>query len=299
MGEGNCCLCGHKSKLKLSHILPAFIFRWMKETSATGFLRSGRNPNRRDQDGEKRYWLCGDCESLFNQWETVFADQIFHPLVAKGPQRFQYEDWMLKFCVSVSWRVLSMFVEDSLLSRLGERQQAVVPLALQKWSEFLLGKTPHPEVFEQHFFLCLPVSSHAISDMPSNINRYLFRVSDINVAASKNSLIVYSKFAQMILIGFIDVEIPKNWIGTKVHVQSGCISNDITVPREVLDFIISQCNQLADQKRKISEIQQVMIEESFRKNSDRVIKSESFHALYQDVKLFGTDKVFGPAKGDK
>jgi hypothetical protein len=34
-------------ELQESHILPGFVFRWMKETSATGYLRFGQQPNLR------------------------------------------------------------------------------------------------------------------------------------------------------------------------------------------------------------------------------------------------------------
>lgn len=79
MPEGRCQLCGSESILQLSHILPAFVFRWMRETSGNGHLRFGEAPNLRVQDGLKRHWLCASCESLFARSETAFADQLFHP----------------------------------------------------------------------------------------------------------------------------------------------------------------------------------------------------------------------------
>jgi hypothetical protein len=67
-----CRLCGAVKELQESHILPGFVFRWMKETSATGYLRSRQQPNLRVQDGLKLHFLCADCERRFNQWETQF-----------------------------------------------------------------------------------------------------------------------------------------------------------------------------------------------------------------------------------
>ena len=32
-------LCGETKELQESHILPGFVYRWLKETSATGYLR--------------------------------------------------------------------------------------------------------------------------------------------------------------------------------------------------------------------------------------------------------------------
>ena len=63
-----CALCQDKSELELSHIIPKFVLRYLKETSA-GFLRSAENPNTVVQDGEKHYMLCGKCEDLFSKYE--------------------------------------------------------------------------------------------------------------------------------------------------------------------------------------------------------------------------------------
>ena len=53
-----CALCHQNSELELSHIIPKFAIRYLKETSI-GQLRSTDNPNSTIQDGEKHYLLCG------------------------------------------------------------------------------------------------------------------------------------------------------------------------------------------------------------------------------------------------
>jgi len=74
-----CRLCRATKELQESHILPGFVFRWKKETSATGYLRFGQQPNLRVQDGVKLHLLCRECERRFNNWETEFANRIFTP----------------------------------------------------------------------------------------------------------------------------------------------------------------------------------------------------------------------------
>jgi len=80
MPISSCRLCDVTNALQESHILPGFVYRWMKETSATGYLRFGQQPNLRVQDGLKLHLLCADCEQRLNEWETQFANQIFHPM---------------------------------------------------------------------------------------------------------------------------------------------------------------------------------------------------------------------------
>jgi hypothetical protein len=97
MQQGTCRLCQQQAELKLSHILPAFIFRWLKETSGGGHLRHGMEPNRRIQDGLKRYWLCSPCEGRLNLSETAFATKLSHPYIEASGKQFTYSGWLIHF----------------------------------------------------------------------------------------------------------------------------------------------------------------------------------------------------------
>lgn len=292
MVTGPCRLCSKHAKLQESHIVPAFVFRQMKESSATGFLRFGQKPNQRVQDGEKRYWLCDDCEGRFNQWETKFSNQVFYPLIKDGGQQIQYEDWMLKFCVSVSWRVLSMFIEDGLLGHLSNTQQSAAELALKRWGAFMLGDEQHPGKYEQHF---IPLDSFGSSnggEVPVNINRYLLRAVDLDVVPASDMAFVYSKLKKFILVGFIDVRHPKHWGNTKVHVRGGYVGQgDVTLPMDFRDYLFGRARRYGELLAGISETQRAKIATSMRGNMDRVIASETFKALDNDVELFG-DEAF-------
>lgn len=68
--SGICRLCNKEGILINSHIIPKFIFKWHKKSSATGYLRTNLDPNKREQDGIKMRLLCNNCEALFNEWET-------------------------------------------------------------------------------------------------------------------------------------------------------------------------------------------------------------------------------------
>src|SRR5437764_5294832 len=111
MKTGICRLCGTTAVLQSSHVIPSFVFRWLKETSGTGHLRFAQEPNKRVQDGPKYEMLCRACEERFNEWETEFSVRVFHPMTQGRTSTVRYGDWMAKFCVSVSWRVLVWYQE--------------------------------------------------------------------------------------------------------------------------------------------------------------------------------------------
>jgi hypothetical protein len=48
-----CAFCGRSQPLRLSQIIPKFVFGWLKRTSATGRLRVGYGINRPVQAGFK------------------------------------------------------------------------------------------------------------------------------------------------------------------------------------------------------------------------------------------------------
>ena len=77
--RGLCRLCETKARLEESHIIPAFVYKWLKASAAASFMRFGTQPNKRVQDGFKRFWLCGKCEDTLNGWETKFANKVFSP----------------------------------------------------------------------------------------------------------------------------------------------------------------------------------------------------------------------------
>jgi hypothetical protein len=89
----NCKLCLREEELQESHILTAFVYKWLKETSATGHLRFGQAPNTKSPRRLR--------EQRLNVWETQFAKHVFHPINENGGAKVPYAEWLLKFCTSV------------------------------------------------------------------------------------------------------------------------------------------------------------------------------------------------------
>ena len=69
-----CALCLQERQLRDSHIIPKFVFDYLKRTSATGFLRFSDRPNRRAQDGMTAALLCDECEQRLSVFEKYFAE---------------------------------------------------------------------------------------------------------------------------------------------------------------------------------------------------------------------------------
>jgi len=289
----NCNLCDKNRDLRDSHILPSFVYKWLKFSSGTGHIRFGGAPNLRSQDGYKTYLLCDECEGLFNSWETEFANSIFHPLNKGSANKFNYGPWMLKFAVSISWRVLTFFINELDLSHFPSNLQEKSKLALSYWKKFLLGETPHPSKFEQHMIPFDRIDKFNYPEMPPNINRYIFRTVDIDtVHSGDKAAYVYSKMGRIVLVGFIEMPHRQDWKGTKLHVKKGVLgSKHYKIPSGFGDYFTRKAERLIHIQKSMSEKQRRKIDETYRKDLNRAANSETMKAMDYDVFLFG-DNAF-------
>jgi len=288
MPQGTCRLCNAFADLQLSHVLPAFAFRWLRETSGTGHIRLGKEPNLRAQDGLKLNWLCVACEGLLSKSETAFATNIFHPYSKGGRDRFTYSRWLMLFCVSVSWRVLSYYREETSLTDYSGELLARIAEADRIWKDVLLGQRPHPGAFQQHL-LPLDAIKSATGELPPNINRYLMRAIDMDLIRGGNTCFVFSKLGRFIILGFIKDDHPNHWRGTKVLAKEGFLEpRKYVVPRQFADYLSSKARRMAELIGSVSDRQQEKIDEAFWKNIGKVAESDAFKAMENDVRLFGS-----------
>lgn len=204
MPSGLCRLCEHQAELQLSHVLPAFAYRWLRESSGSGHLRNSQEPNKRIQDGLKFYWLCADCEELFSRNETTFAGRLFHPYLKVPGQIFPYSSWLIHFCTSVSWRVLRFYLDEGHLQAWESEALGRVQSAEAVWRDMLFGRRSNPGSFQQHM-LPLDQISQATGEFEPNINRYLMRAIHLDICRGSQSIFTYVKLGRFIILGFLSM----------------------------------------------------------------------------------------------
>lgn len=296
MQERPCRFCGAATPLRQSHILPAFVLRWLKETSP-GAIRLAETVDRRTQDGVKIKLLCEVCEQTFSAWEKAFAERIFLPFHQRNAdfEEIHYGSWALKFAASVSWRVLTFYHENSDISHFDEKQLQEAAIALEHWEKFLKGLILHPARFEQHLIpldFVESISGVGIRWSPF-INRYLTRTIDMDVVAFDHSAIVYSKLGRLLLVGFIAGEQRSCWKDTRIHVREGGFGGvkQYRVPSSLIHFINSKANKTAGTLASMSPKQNDIIQQAILKKaaSGELFDTEIFEAIKRDAVLFGKE----------
>lgn len=285
--EGICRLCQQRANIQSSHVLPSFVFKWLKKD---GFIRHGPTINRRVQDGAKEEWLCLSCEGLLNGWETQFANKLFHPMNEEGLPTIAYGDWLLKFCTSVSWRSLLYLREQKHLTLFSDRQIEKADRALETWRQFLLGEQPHPNSFEQHLLPFGPIKSKSAINWPPNINRYLLRTVEINAGCSDSIAFIFSKLGKFAVLGFISLEHPEQWSGSKIRLRGGSIKpRQYIFPIQLGHYLSDRATRAWNAMERMSDVQNEKVNATIRSDIDKFARSELRTAIEYDVALFGKD----------
>ncbi len=156
-----CALCDKAKELRISHIVPKFVAKWIKKTSIVGKLRNLEN--KRVQDSTKLYLLCEECEQKFSIFENYFADNIFHPTVNMKSKDVKYDINLLKFIVSVSWRILYLII--STMRNNLEEIPAHMEESESNWRDFLNDKAKLTK--GSHYLL----HSHFLSEYMSKFKK--------------------------------------------------------------------------------------------------------------------------------
>lgn len=289
--RGQCAFCEEWAELRDSHVLPAFVFRWLRGRAGTGHIRNSDTPNRRVQDGLKLKWLCDDCEGRFSRHETAFATKVFYPWLA-GSQHVSYDDFMLKFCVSVSWRVLKYAFGRNAEATYSDEQRALAASAEARWKAFLLDQVPHPAAYEQHLLIFDAAEETTIPDLPSNFNRYMTGAITFDIVGSNRSMMTFAKLGRFVLFGVMQAG-PDKWEGTKIHVKHGTLKpGKFVVPGGIAGLLREKASYAATAMSAISPAQKAKIDANFHKNIDGYAQSDHFRALQADVDMFGDAAVF-------
>lgn len=290
-----CALCLRQERLVASHIIPAFVFRWLKETGATGYLRGAVNANLRMQDGKTQHLLCKQCEKVLNNYETNFANIIFYPYVRQELSEagiatgtigyFNYHDWLLRFVISIHWRLIVSHdvpadkqIHSKLLTCLNNVKEP--------WRKFLLKETEHTGDCESHliFLQNLAAGKGTLPfNINDNINFYLLRAADGTTISSRNKIGVYSKIGPIAFITTIRPNKFNNAADSRIRMKGQIRTAQSIKNQHIARFIFITRPNEAFLRVKYSEQQLKAIEDAYRANPEKVRRSMTIRAAEADL----------------
>jgi hypothetical protein len=271
-------------------VLPAFVYRWLRNRSGSGHVRNTDQPNRRVQDGLKLEWLCEGCEARFNRFETEFATKAFHPWTT-AKQSILYDAWMLKFCVSISWRVLKYAYGLNPNAQYTDDQCRLIEAAEQRWRSFLLNETKDLGRFQQHLLVFDVVRDTTIPDLPTNFNRFMTGAITLDIIGSGKSVMTYAKLGPLTVFGMIQKG-GQVWRGTKVKPKKGTFpQKKVILPAGLIDLFKEKALLSEKAFAELSDVQADKIDRHVTQNLDKFLDSDQFRAIEADWRMFGKDAV--------
>jgi hypothetical protein len=176
MNALKCRLCLKPGPLRGSHVVPAFVYRWFKSSSATGYTRAIDRPNLRLQDGPVVPLLCDDCEQTLAVDEKAFSELMFSPSVQGSSINPNYGPWLARFATSVCWRALVWAWEAGKLAKYEAKNGDDLRAANERWRTFLGATASTAADPDVHFLPVWPLEGITGENLPPNIHRYLARV---------------------------------------------------------------------------------------------------------------------------
>jgi len=285
-----CRLCQKDKVLVKSHIIPKFVSRWLKETSATGYVRKVTKPNLRKQDFSTEQLLCRGCENIFSQCENQFAQNIFYPYLSDEKNEFEYDEWLLKFAVSLIWRL--GIVELNRFRDYKPQLTNDVEHALSIWREYLLNNAPMKEQFGFHLFFFSYVQKANNISLPEGFHWYTLRATDATLPASESEVYGYVKLPALIFFSGIKPKLPTELTNTFIHEHGKFNVSTQKVHNDVFgDFYLDRVQQAWDRGLTISEKQQMIIQETMERNPEKTLKSESFQVFLAEKYWKPKDKL--------
>ena len=272
---GKCKLCHKEKELQESHIIPKFVYNWMKQTG-TGRFRQGLNINKPLQDGIKVHLLCRDCELEFSKREDWFKKNIFSRFINKDQTTFIPSDNLEYFAVSLLWRVLVFFKDDGNSYKFQEKLNEVE----QEWRKYLYEN----EDLKKYKTIHLMCNSEDIEipNAPKNICSYLLRDVDIEIGEGDVKCFIYAKFARFMLIGIIEGFESSSFEETDISKSMNTNFQRINDP----DFVGFIFNRAANTKNfeDLSIEQQEKNSKYFNKRIDQIKGNDYWNQFLKDNK---------------
>jgi hypothetical protein len=288
MEEKRCALCNEKKELRQSHIIPKFVGKWLKDTSATGYLRQGVNPNLRQQDLSKKPLLCSYCEEKFSKIEKEFCENVFIPF-QNGEKEFVYDKWLVDFVISLNWRIA--YTELDHLG--GEYLPDLLAMknALETWRKYLNSESSNRGEYKHHiFFMDILESASDGAELVEKTNWYFLRSIDATISYNKENEFIYTKLPGMIFVSHIVPFNEKGWHNTRIENKGRLKIPQSCKVKGFGDFLIDRikiANKLAS---NMSEVQREKIGKDMEKNFEKVMDSKSMQVMMADEVLKGMIK---------
>ena len=229
--------------------------------------------------------LCRDCEERLSAFERSAAERLFIPYVqGQGRVRFEYDEWLLKFAITLSWRCLSVSDGSGLLKH--PQNAPAIDEAKTEFKDYLLERGPAPTRYRHNLFF-LTAGGQSGRELPEGMTSYFLRAVDATPVYGEKKAATFVKFPGMFFWTSISPPDPGGWRGTKIARHGTMLAKNQEIEEPGTgDFLNERIKRVTGMFDKgLSQRQQDRIAETIRKNPERTATSKSMEALSDDRRI--------------
>ena len=250
-------------------MVPSFVGKWLKKTSATGFLSRSDDLSQRVQDLTKLPFLCENCEQIFSRLESHFAKTIWFPFQEKGIQLFKLDVRLELFGLSLGWRTLKQAHEP--LEAGAPEYLRQVDKAEKDWRFRLLGGKVKIWPYETHLLLLDYVMGG--EELPDRAQWYTMRGVESALVTGSKRIFAYTKLPGMVIATGIDRARMYGWQGTLLA-DKGTLSAPQVVDDPLFGGYLYQ-QAIESLKGTMPEWRKEAITKAILKNPNRLLNSKT------------------------
>ena len=149
--QQRCFLCCEIATLQRGHVIPRFVSKYLKRTSAKTKhvrLRQGHDGHL-VQDGPTHRMFCRACEQLLSRDEQAFSRHAFGDSYALTGEAVAYEEWLLRFACGLMLRVCVANLyfsggHNDIVAPLSARYRHLLEGACEDFRHYLLSGSDWP-----------------------------------------------------------------------------------------------------------------------------------------------------------
>jgi hypothetical protein len=202
-------------------------------------MRSATHPEIRMQDFAKMPFLCADCEQVLSKFECYFANKVFFPVLNKKVTEVTYDERLLKFIISLSWRTLKKTYDGQCKLHPWIKEQ--LDEAEKVWRDYLLDAREDVGHYESYimFLDTLPQTF----EFPPKFHWYAFRSVDSTLASDIESTVFsYMHFPQFFFVSTIRPLSFSGWDTARVEKTGKYKMHFVFNDKYFNNFLVSRYN---------------------------------------------------------
>lgn len=262
-----CKYCNENEAIKNSHIIPSFVYEWVKSTAPTRFMRATHEPNVRLQDGSKSALLCLYCEKKFSKVEDEFKRQYFSKVAnyrKPCPAKIEITQGVLKCIYIMAWRSLADTVYFPKENDYKDEEIKEFPSLLEEIKKSI--ENNNFLAFKAHVIPCTKEVLFRLNFPQVPLHMYERSVtSEPRIWNNWLRFILYIQIPFSIIVFEIVPNEDDPWVGTQLsegeHLELTKIES---APQYVSALIDHFYEQFLESKKKMSAVQIKKIEDDFK-----------------------------------